>query len=213
MSKVKSVINIRGGLGNQVIQAALGICTAKDKDPKTIKIHFNIAKPKHNMHIPHSWSKYYLNDLFANKFDYSVNTESTAKSKYWIHGAAEEIANKTNDLCAAFGIIPNEILNDESVVHIRTADKKTDNDILLYERMILKALYSSDKVRLIGDDQALIANFINKFKDFNVVTNEKSSVTSDWIAAFKAKVLCTPSSFAYSTKIFMLIRRSLFVVR
>ena len=152
MNGNREVIHIRGGLGNQVIQAALGICSLDEQNHANIEIQFNTAKPRQLHTANNSWKIYYLNELFGNQLNYSINSKSTQKSKYWIHGAAIKIAQKTQYLCSVFGIPEDLKLKDEAVVHIRTADKKTTNDHFLYSKIIFKALSLSDKVRLIGDD-------------------------------------------------------------
>jgi len=199
------LIHIRGGLGNQVIQACVGTAIMSESKIEDFNYVYNCGEIKalvENNHIP---ERHYLYDIFKLKRNVRSEHLGKNKTKYWEHGSAFLLKKHFQFVEANLPLNVSNSKAHEAVVHIRATCKNTTSDFHIYSCLIDTALSKHNKVVIIGDNPSLLTKLQNHFlRNGTLVDNEtSSSPLEDWFKLLSARNLyCSPSSFAYSTKLF-----------
>ena len=196
------IVNFRGGLGNQVVQARLGIALGLEQDNSSFSFTFNTAPPNSKLNSPQQPQRNYLNDIFSSDFKVSVNSRGMLKTRYWKHGSAGLLIKYRNEINK---ILPlrHELKPDiDAVVHVRSSDKCSSNDLVIFDHLVKRAIGYHSKVVIIGDNPHLINSLVSKYSVDGVSSNtNSSSALDDWYIALRAKTIyCTPSCFIFSAK-------------
>ena len=182
------IINVRGALGNQVLELLVGLANLKirNQQPSLIKIN---AGGQVVDTVKINW----LDTIFDLPCN-SIIVDAGAKQRAWSVRNFTSIANKTLIESLVFKNTP--IKNNLILLHVRGKDRQTAS-LKDYLNLMNKA---GSNVKLIGDDQKLINDII---KQAGFGENISGTPQEDWLKCIGAKEIFTSfSSFTVSATLF-----------
>lgn len=182
------IIDVRGALGNQVLELLVGLSKlkARNQKPSVIKINTggNVVET-----VKVNW----LETIFSLPCESRIVT-SSAKQRAWSVTNFKNIGNK--ELTDSLVFLSSPQKNNLTLLHVRGKDRQTAS-VEDYLRMMNLA---GTEVKLIGDDQKLINNII-ELAGFG--ENISGTPQEDWLKCIGAKKLFTSfSSFTVSATLF-----------
>jgi hypothetical protein len=181
-------INVRGALGNQVLELLVGLKKINDADstPSIIKINTGgdvVDTVKVN----------WLETIFNLPCESTV-VSGSKKQRAWSPESFKSIAD--TKLISSLDFIVQPKQNNLVLLHVRGKDRQTAN-VDDYIRMMNLA---GSSVKLIGDDQKLITTII---KQAGFGENISKTPQEDWLTCIGAKKIYTSfSSFTVSATLF-----------
>lgn len=191
------IIDVRGALGNQVLELLVGLVKSKDQKPTLIRI--NIGGKVVDT-VKTDW----LSSLFNLPCNVEISN-GTSKQRAWSIPNFKSIANK--ELINSLEFIKPPVPNDLKLLHVRGNDRQTAS---LEDYLKLMTLAGKD-VKLIGDDQTLIKQIIDT-SGFG--KNISSTPQEDWHKCIGAKQIYTSfSSFTVSATLFDPLKKIVFLTK
>ena len=199
----RAQIQLRGGLGNQVIEALIGTSVMLEKGHRDFEyIFFNKVAAEHKEFYGQI-DKLYLNQIFDIKQDILFDSKRLGKTRYWLHGSVQIYAKWYKYILSDLSLVLFKSKKYKSVVHVSCIGDGTMVDHQsCFENLIHIALAKHGEVAIVGDNQALIKQLVKKFSNFNVVNPESIDAVHDWQIIHNSEhVYCSPSTFAFSSKL------------
>ena len=182
------IIDVRGALGNQVLELLVGLSRLKSRNqtPSLIKINVggNVVET-----VKVNW----LETIFDLPCESRV-VNGSAKQRAWSVANFLTIADKSLINSLKFKSQPTK--NNLTLLHVRGKDRQTAS---LEDYLILMNRAGQD-VKLIGDDQELINRII---ENAGYGENISGTPQEDWLRCIGAKEIYTSfSSFTVSATLF-----------
>jgi hypothetical protein len=182
------IINVRGALGNQVLELLVGMVKLKNRNLSPSLISIN-AGGKVVDTVKVNW----LETIFNLPCQCVIEAKS-AKQGAWTIPNFLSIANK--DLIESLEFITPPVKSNLILLHVRGKDRQTAS-LDDYVKLMYKA---GNDVKLIGDDQLLINQIISKA---GFGENISGTPQEDWLKCIGAKKIFTSfSSFTVSATLF-----------
>lgn len=199
------ILNIRGGLGTQVLELMIGVAKAGVRNEIIDEIHINTGG-----NVVDTVRFDYISPLFSIPVPIIV-TSNTLKQNVWTEEHFEMLAEfdpgaprtllkfnkpyKANVISKFFNKEP-----DNSVIHVRGKDRQVASE-WNYQILISRAIDFMNNIEILGDDQALISRITCGYGRH--IRNVSSDPMSDFIRCIKSDVLLTSfSSFTIAAMMF-----------
>lgn len=177
-------INVRGQLGVQILQTAVGIADLKDGDEPIVCVNTESVGP--NFHA-----------RFSELFNYNIriiNVPGMQKTPYWVPGAATKAFENRHKFLKHFHLKGYEIHNREVAIHIRGGDKPIAT-ASSYSNFILETTIRQESCRIYGNDEKLM-NQVSKETTFPMVVDNPEL---DWFNIFYSdRIISAPNAFIMS---------------
>ncbi len=197
------ILNIRGGLGTQVLELSIGLMKARKKNENVDEIVINAG----GMVVP--TVKYdYISELFSVPCPVLLSS-GTLKQGVWTKENFNLLSSFDHTLLEDYGFkLKNEYKKEykqSGCLHVRGKDRQvcsiSDYQIVL---MYLAQTYKTLPIKLITDDIELVSKIEPHVYNKNISFNEKDlSPKRDWFEALNCDVLVGPfSSFSISAMLF-----------
>ena len=193
------IIDVRGALGNQVLELLVGLARAKNlnKTPTIIRVNTG-GRVVETVKV--DW----LSTLFNLPYPVELSAGS-AKQRAWTTDNFKLIANQ--DLVNSILLLNTPNKNNLTLLHVRGKDRQTAS----LEDYIKLAKRAGPQVKLIGDDQKLINNII---KSVGFGENISRTPQEDWYTCIGASHIYTSfSSFTVSAALFDPSKRMSFLTK
>ena len=187
--------HIRGFLGNQILQSMLAYALSIENrvNPRLIFAFKDANSSLENAKT--EFTKEYISILFNDNIPKKIDINSSKKTPYWFHGAAELLFKHRQRIIERFELKIAIETSEATLVHIRASDKQTESNEIIYMGLINEALRNSKTIEIIGDNPKLLKN-LAKDND-RIHYQEGSSEVDDWFKLLSAnKIYCSPSTFA-----------------
>ena len=131
----KNHINIRGGLGNQIIQTIVGMAIMYEKNNKNFDICFNYKMADEHQKYFFQINKCLLKQLFSLKKDVIEVSSSQKKTRYWNSGSIKILHKNYNKVFKNISLLKYKKSNIKVAIHVRSiGDEKGGGSLRLYEK-------------------------------------------------------------------------------
>ena len=194
-------INIwaRGGLGNQIIEYAVGIGFAIKNDLE-YELFFSSINPRKEDNVFHNQEKADVTKLFLFKKSIKINPKFIKKTNYWNTSLIDNYFNiGIKEISAHMKpLFQNNENSNYIALHIRGTDKILSDTNSLYDPLIEEAKKLKLKIKIITDDFKLSSYLALRHGiEFK---NSSNSAIEDWLLINNAKhIFSIYSTFSYST--------------
>ena len=120
--------HIRGFLGNQILQSMLAYALSIENrvNPRLIFAFKDANSSLENAKT--EFTKEYISILFNDNIPKKIDINSSKKTPYWFHGAAELLFKHRQRIIERFELKIAIETSEATLVHIRASDKQTESN-------------------------------------------------------------------------------------